>query len=352
MQYLRSIAIAAALAAACGGSGGSDDADGGVPELDAAALPADAGPDAAPPAFSGIDILFVINDSLGIVPSQYRLGDHMAGFLDALEAAEGELPSLHVGVVSTTVQSSSSLPPCSGSRGGDLDARACLTDTARFASTESGNYAGTLAEAAACMMRLGEFGCPFEQPLEAMRRALDGSRPGNAGFLRDDALLVVVFMTDEDDCSAANSDLFHESAFELGPFTSFRCFEHGVRCDQPDPRAPGPRTGCRPADDGIMYGVDQYAAFLDELKGGPGRVVVAGLIPAESPITVRIDQGDPLLTPLCPETGVQSWPTVRMHAFARQVTASAGAPLGAMCEEDWAVPLAELAQHIADVYRE
>jgi len=316
--------------------------------------------DVAPPeTFDGIDLLFVVNDSRSMIPLQARLGDHVAGFLDALAAAEGTLPNLHVGVVSTSVEEPT-VPGalCRGDRGGELRPADCLADGA-FARSADGNYAGTLADAAACMMQLGELGCPFEQPLEAMRRALDGSAPGNAGFLRADALLAVIFVTDEDDCSAADPYLYSQGATQYGQFSSYRCFAHGVRCDQPDTSTPGPRTGCEPATDGPLHPVDNYLAFLETQKGGRGRVVVGGLVPPASPVQVRIEAstGLTLLAPLCasidPELGLQTWPSPRMHALADAFASTADEPaLGSLCSDDWSVPLAALAQRIADTYRE
>lgn len=310
--------------------------------------------------FDGIDVLFVVNDSRAMVPLQERLGDHVAGFLDSLAAAEGALPSLHVGVVSTEV-TDSTVPGalCPGRTGGELRPVDCLTDGA-FARSADGNHAGTLADAAACMMQLGDLGCPFEQPLEAMRRALDGSVPGNDGFLRDDALLAVIFVTDEDDCSAADPYLFSQTTTQYGQLSSYRCFAHGIRCDQPDSATPGPRTGCVPATDGPLHPVDDYLAFLETRKGGRGRVVVGGLVPPSSPVQVRreAETGLTLLEPLCPsigpEIGLQTWPSPRMHALADAIAAATdGEPaLGSLCSDDWSVPLAALAGRVADTYRE
>ncbi len=81
-----------------------------------------------------------------------------------------------------------------------------------------------------CMLRLGMGGCGFEQHLEAALKALwpsnddgitffadhDGSGAQghgdgeNAGFLRDDSLLAVVVVSDEDDCSPKNIHLFED----------------------------------------------------------------------------------------------------------------------------------------------
>lgn len=312
-----------------------------------------------PETFQGIDLLFVINDSRAMGPLQLRLGEHVADFLDALAAAEGSLPSVHVGVISTEVEDATTPGVlCPGTAGGELRPAACLAGGA-FARSEDGNYAGTLADAAACMVMVGDQGCPFEQPLEAMRRALDGSVPGNDGFLRDDALLAVVFLTDEDDCSSADPSLYSQGATRFGPLGSYRCFSQGVRCDQPDPTRPGPRTGCVPATDGPLHPVADYLAFLEARKGGRERVIVGGLVPPVSPVAGQVEAstGPLLLQPLCaeisPEEGLQSWPSPRMHALAEAISPTGAEPaLGSLCSSDWSIPLAALARRIADTYRE
>jgi len=354
MQLRRAWVVAISLIVGGFGSAGGGGPDGPPPGVDA-------GVDAmVPPVFAGIDVLFVVNDSAAMRPLQQRLGEHMSGFLDALAAAEGHALDLHVGVVSTTVEEPvSPVALCRGTAGGELRPAACLTDGVGFAHTTAPNFSGTLAEAAACMVQVGDFGCPFEQPLQAMRRALDGGRPANAGFLRDDALLVVVFLTDEDDCASPDPAFYGSDPSRYGPLGSFRCFQFGARCDQPDPAALGVHTGCVAADDGVLFRVADYAAFLDTLKGGAGRVVVGGLVPPTEPVEVRRDEGAgrSLLTPLCadvgPDVGLQTWPSMRMHAFAQAFAAAGVAPpIGSICAADWAAQLGALAGQIADVYRE
>src|SRR5690606_24408569 len=63
--------------------------------------------------------------------------------------------------------------------------------------------AANLTDAFSCVASVGAEGPGLEMPLEAARLAIgprvaDGS---NDGFLRDDALLAVIVLTDENDCS-------------------------------------------------------------------------------------------------------------------------------------------------------
>lgn len=101
-----------------------------------------------------------------------------------------------------------------------------------------------------CITNVGTGGPGLEMPLEALRLAVtdrmsDGS---NKGFLRDDALLAIVILTDEDDCSRRDND-----------FT--------IQDDNCPPGTPGYEQ------------VADYVSAIDAVKGGRDRwaaAVVAG----------------------------------------------------------------------------
>ncbi|MCA9713710.1 MAG: VWA domain-containing protein, partial [Myxococcales bacterium] len=95
----------------------------------------------------------------------------------------------------------------------------------------------TPSQAFQCFGPQGIDGCGYnESPLQAMYRALERSQDPNDpayGFVREDALLAVVFITDENDCSVAEHaiDIFHpngDRAFwedkSLGGPTSAVCW--------------------------------------------------------------------------------------------------------------------------------
>jgi hypothetical protein len=63
-----------------------------------------------------------------------------------------------------------------------------------------------VATQVACMTSLGTQGCGFEQHLRASQRAL--TRPDQLTFVRDEALLAVIIVSDEDDCSLESSSFF------------------------------------------------------------------------------------------------------------------------------------------------
>jgi hypothetical protein len=170
-----------------------------------------------------------------------------------------------------------------------------IVDEADGAGGRHTNYTGTLADVFACQVKVGIEGCGFEQPLASLERAISGDVAANAGFLRPDALLVVIVITDEDDCSADNA-LFdpndNSPTGVLGPLSSFRCFDHAMVCDEPDLRTPGVKTNCHPDDAStLVHPLAQTVDALLAAKGGdPSKVMVAAIAAPTEPVQV-VDQG-------------------------------------------------------------
>lgn len=227
-----------------------------------------------------VDVLFVIDDSTSMLDQRAVLASKANEMLEALVGPEGDPLDLHVGVVSTDMGAGSfQYPGCSPSaERGVLVTDDCLPE----GSNNYAEFGGTSSDVTnredivACMVQRTEEGCGFEQPLEAMRRALDPTNTDNQGFLRQDALLAVIIVSDEDDCSALDPGLFDPNEFLLGPVDSFRCFEQGVTCDSNDLRELGPKDNCRPMESSpYLYDVGEYIDFLNDLKGSPFRSLVA-----------------------------------------------------------------------------
>jgi hypothetical protein len=301
-----------------------------------------------------LDLLFVVDDSGSMRQEQEALAAALPSFIEQL-AGGGDLPSLHIGVVSSNLGTAPEVgggPPCEGDGdAGHLQvAAACpaLDDQERFIRDEIAaggervtNYAGELADQFACMVQLGTAGCGFEQHLEAMRRALDNDAE-NAGFLRPGANLAVVILADEDDCSASDRGVFTADVDDreapLGELSSFRCFEFGITCDEDatGERELGPRSGCVP-DEGSAY-FEQVSTYVDGLRQvkGEAPIVVATISGPPTPVEVIIaeDVDTLFLAPscvVCPDGAaggcslspteeggalVAAFPAIRMRAFA------------------------------------
>ena len=302
-----------------------------------------AAPEAEPPAASArtvaqvlptestaVDILFVIDDSSSMTDEQAQLGIWSNELFDVL-ATSGELPDLHIGVTSSSV-AIAGITQCTNGAGGSLLVGDATLEGTRYLTDVAGpdgrvrNYTGSLTDTFAKLARVGDAGCGFEQPFKAARLALSNK---SDGFLRADALLLVVFVTDEDDCSADSEALFGEpyadSCSSLGPDTSYRCFEHGVVCyDGLGSRSFGDRRHCRPAESSLYTtSVTGFAKFLKGLKANPAQVIVAGIYGKPNHIaTVRDERvtgyETPRLADVCgtgTKEGEGATPAVRMNAL-------------------------------------
>ncbi len=270
-----------------------------------------------------VDILFVIDNSVSMVDEQSALVSQFDSFIAQLETLSGGLPNVHIGVVTTDVGLggiSVSWLSC-GERDGEdglLQAgRNCfesgdaryIQNIANVNGTRTINYPEnkTLKETFSCIARVGIEGCAYEAPLEAIRRALDGRHQANLGFVREDALLVIIVVADEDDCSVKNATIaLNEDGntglySPLGPLTEFRCFEFGVLCDEPA-RTVGIKTNCKSHPNSpYVYDVQEYIDFVFDLKADPSQILVAGIIGKnmDGPLdSVEVTNG-PSLQPGC-----------------------------------------------------
>jgi hypothetical protein len=269
------------------------------------------------PPSRNVDLLFMIDNSSLMTAWQARLVDALPAFTQALAAAPLGLPNLHVAVVSSDMGAGTGTGGCLGNGqagifqwGAPMTSCAPTSDGAKFLSNINGNanYSGDISDVLSCVAALGEGGCGFEQPFLSLAHALGADnfdstgRPQppqeNQGFLRDDAYLVIVMLTNEDDCSAprgAASDLFprvddgSNLMSALGPPTGYRCNEFGHLCGNPP--APPPRVSpdgqpttvllddCRPAEDaGRLISVAAFDAVVRALKADPAHQLLVAAI--------------------------------------------------------------------------
>jgi hypothetical protein len=279
-----------------------------------------------------VDILFVIDNSGSMKGEQDNLGRNFPKLIEALRSQKlgGKIPNVHIGVVTTDLGAGPFTQHCP-IPGGD---QGRLQNTPREAgctppdkpwisyldgktNVPSGapDPIQRVKDAFSCIAQVGTQGCGFEQPLEAARRALDPKRNLNPGFLRKDAYLAVVFITDEDDCSASRQQLFDDAtSAQLGPPGNFRCFEFGVKCDINGRDKPGLRKGCKPAYD-WLHDVDRYVSFFKGLKP-PGRVMVSTLAGPTDQVKVLVGGSGAELGESC-RYGQQGKadPAIRLKSF-------------------------------------
>lgn len=278
-----------------------------------------------------LDLLFVVDNSSSMASIQGRLADSMHDFVSALDHPSMRRLDYRVAVVDTGVgqvaceglagtPGAFHVTSCLDRPADFVDARnqvsrfntacasVCALPSAELATTPTriageavarprpwiegsraqSNLASGIAaaDALACLIPTGLRGCEFASPLEAMLQAIAGSFEVDSpayGFIRDDASLQVVIVSDQADCSvnlhtpgvegvfdASNQSFWPAGATEPGRGVCWRagvqCEErgHGLDCEPDDfdihrrPLPPGVETS-------VLWPLARYTEFLTAL---------------------------------------------------------------------------------------
>lgn len=146
-----------------------------------------------------VDILWVVDNSVSMVEEQARVQNGAAEFIDNLDATGMDW---HLGVITTDVDAE--------------DADVLIGDPAVLTVEDAG-----YVEDFKSRVNVGTDGEQMESGLEAAIRAVSSPLidSENAGFLREDARLSIIVVSDEDDCS----DL---GAMDGGD--NFDCYQDGA----------------------------------------------------------------------------------------------------------------------------
>lgn len=206
-----------------------------------------------------MDILFVVDDSGSMSEEQTNLASNFPQFINVLDnymTSSGDALDYRVAVTTTgrDVQYTISFGGITlpfDERGDNGAFRQDCGMTRRWLERGDNNVASTFA----CAAEVGTGGPSLEMPLEVIDMALsdrmaDGT---NQGFLRDDALLAIVVLTDEDDCSRTDNN-----------FT--------IQTD-----------ACNASQQSNLVDLSTYLGFLDTTTGNRGRwamAVLAGAPPS------------------------------------------------------------------------
>ncbi len=231
-----------------------------------------------------VDLLFVVDDSGSMKEEQELLAEQLPRLLTALRTGDTDgagqpefrgVPDVHVGFVSSDMGLPGivGIDKCDGLGDDGLlltGGNGCVDGDARFVDAASFADTAAASDAMQCIVRLGTDGCGFEQQLEAGLKALSpasGDVPtflpdtdgvggeghgdeANAGFLRDDSLLIVIVLSDEDDCSRKDNGVLVPPAY-LPPGDPLLSQGLNVRCH---------------ANQDALYEVDRYVAGLKALR--------------------------------------------------------------------------------------
>jgi hypothetical protein len=299
-----------------------------------------------------LDLLFVIDNSSSMEQEQENIKRNFPDFMRELENIKGGLPDIQIGVISSNFGAGPGLPapdcPIYGDRGGLIVKPNCGLDSARrgFYLTIDGkgvkNFDGDLPTAFSCMASLGTNGCGYEHQLQSLRAALAASDPGstispqNHNFIRRDAFLGIVILSDEDDCSGEPGATFYQDPIP-GQAGSLRCALLGHVCrGQPVPANRDFRSTvgmCKPYERQLpaelnsrLINVKDFVDFVKAVKGGnEDKIIVSSIIgwdpSPETPYSLlerpSAFGGTELdISPICSvmETGSAA-PGLRLHQF-------------------------------------
>jgi hypothetical protein len=260
-----------------------------------------------------LDLLFMVDNSPSMGPKQAKMADQFPGLIEALrDPVDQTLPDLRVAIIDSDLGSGDSGKCKKSGRYGDMgqfqmrDAASCGAKAdVRWLEFEKGKAVNFdeqrgMPEVFKCLAtKVGVEGCGYEHQLGAINWAFNlVDNKSQREFLRDDAFLGVVILTDEDDCSATmHATLFNPN--DTSDSTSLRCATRGHSCEgvtltEPT-KAPvsvpyeschartdatcedgqdGPDATCNP-----LLNIKSLAANLKALKGDGGdkRILVAGI---------------------------------------------------------------------------
>ncbi|MBZ0236639.1 MAG: hypothetical protein K8M05_30205 [Deltaproteobacteria bacterium] len=219
--YLFAVTILGAAACGPSMSGGDDDGDDDGTDIDAGQHTGGdgGGGEEVTGECRKMDLIFVVDDSGSMGEEQTNLGTNFpmfANLLNSYTISTGEMLDYRAAVTTTGVTASGvqTLPPPFSmsipfnQSGMDGRFRTVSGMTRPWLERTDPNMAQTFAQAAA----VGTSGPGLEMQLRAMELAI---QPGtNPGFLRDDALLGIVILTDEDDCSFRQASGINISSLE------------------------------------------------------------------------------------------------------------------------------------------
>ena len=239
-----------------------------------------------------------------------------------------------------------------------------------------------IAKEIGCRAKVGVSGCGFEQQLEATLKALTpsssaltftnsgvvtkgvGDGPVNNGFLRQDSLLAIILVSDENDCSAADNRLFAPPG--EGPYGTnqgnLRCWQFGRE---------------QLGNDSPLHPVERYVEGLLALRPDPDLVVFSAISGIDKGILLRTGQNfsqiladpsmqerpDPnvgtdvlntqLLVPSCDVPGVgKAFPPTRMVQVAQGLAdRDSNGIVQSICQSDYTEALNAVIDKIADVLR-
>jgi hypothetical protein len=232
----------------------------------------------------------------------------------------------------------------------DVNVVGCPDVEGSFAKTPiEGEPNPRLATQVACLTSLGTDGCGYEQPLQSAAVGL--TRDDQAAFVREEALLAVIVVSDEDDCSIATNALFYvpEIQEQSAQQNNLACGSHPEHLYSPQ--------GYRDLLVGELKGGDEQAVLFAAIVGVPpadacqgrGDEIDGCLDHADMQLVPEQIQGTWFWEPACvrEEGGdevTRAWPGRRFVELA-QLFGQRGY-VYSICNADWSPAMTDVAAMI------
>jgi hypothetical protein len=321
-----------------------------------------------------VDLLFVIDNSGSTGNKQDNFARNFPNFINALQMIG--LPNIRIAVVTSDLGSGNVMTPScrvagDGGRFQVTDiatgANCGLAAGAQWMTNDNLAPGLTMAQVFSCMARRQSMGCGSEHQLKAADVALHPRpdplwNPMNAGFLRPDAYLGIVFLTDEDDCSAPDdAGAFFGGAPPAGISSNSRCAWAGHLCNgQPPPGMPFslPLAQCMPNPSPPAGTLLPVIDIINDIKGlKPGheeKIIVAAIAGWPNPgqeanaqyAMVRGQGGGGVdLAQVC-QAGGGGTPALRIKQF---IDAFQHGLLQTICQDSYAGALTEIGNLVGSV---
>jgi hypothetical protein len=161
-------------------------------------------------------MLFVIDDSGSTSNKQANFTQNFPAFMTALQMIPGGLPNIRIGVVTndygaggaTTMNGCMGFGDRAAFQINDMAGANCGLQPGAYWITNDNLAPGrTLQQVFSCMATRGTMGCGHEHQLRSAVEALKprpDRNPMNMGFLRPEAYLAIIWLTDEEDSSGGD----------------------------------------------------------------------------------------------------------------------------------------------------
>lgn len=331
---------------------------------------------------SEVDLLFMVDNSGSMEAEQNALRRELPRLVESLTAgvrSDGSaftpVADLHVAIVTSDmgVGLGANAPGCDefGDDGVMLSeaATSCGTSDTRYLAFRTEDHPNLSTDAQAfgnqfgCIANVGINGCGIEQQLDSVLKALTpasnasisflGGTHGhgsdlNSGFLRQNSIVAVILVTDEDDCSAtpefANA-VYNRDNTTFPDNQNVRCQLHSDEAAYSVERYLNGLRALRPGhEDRVVFGA--ITGVPQDLVGNPEAIDYDAILNDDRmQLAVGDCRGTPCILPACEGTGGSAAPARRIVDLARRF--GSNGIVQSICQDDFGPALGAIIDKIA-----